>query len=84
MSNLGKLKNYLNIYSKELDDIYEQQINYLRQMPSGTADKILSGQMKLPTGVDLLSWSFSLGEKFRRTRSLDKSNLYTDGQSGRS
>ena len=51
-------------------DLMGSAINYLRQMPSGTADKILSGQMKLPTGVDFVSLALRPGKNLEELEAL--------------
>ncbi len=74
MSNLEKVAKeifkYTSTPSVAAIDLMGGAINYLRQMPSGTADKILSGQMKLPTGVDFVSLALASGKNLEELEAL--------------
>jgi hypothetical protein len=74
MSNLEKVAKeifkYTSTPSVAAIDLMGGAVNYLRQMPSGTADKILSGQIKLPTGVDFVSLALASGKSLEELQAL--------------
>jgi len=74
VSNLEKISKeifkYTGTPSVAAIDLMGNAINYLRSVPKGTAEKILSGQMSLPSNVDFVSLALASGKTLTQLEAL--------------